>query len=115
MNLLFAAIAGILFACGLYMMLRRSIMRLVMGLVLIGHAANITIFTAGGLERARPAIIPEGMETLPAGATDPLPQALILTAIVISFGVVAFALALVSRVWAVAGTDDTSDFTEQEP
>ncbi len=115
MNLLFAAIAGILFGCGLYMMLRRSIMRLVMGLVLIGHAANIVIFTAGGLERARPAIIPDGAEVLPAGATDPLPQALILTAIVISFGVVAFALALISRVWIVAGADDTSAFSEQEP
>ncbi|MGA1517051.1 MAG: NADH-quinone oxidoreductase subunit K, partial [Phycisphaerales bacterium] len=49
MNLLFAAIAGILFACGIYLMLRRSIMRLVMGLVLVGHAANLVIFTSAGL------------------------------------------------------------------
>lgn len=115
MNLLFALIAGVLFACGLYMMLRRSIMRLVMGLVLIGHAANITIFTADGLTRGHPAIIAADADTLPAGAADPLPQALILTAIVISFGVVAFALVLTSRVWAVARADDTSEFTETDP
>ena len=115
MNLLFAAIAGILFACGTYLMLRRSILRLVMGLALIGHAANLVIFTAAGLKRTGPAIIPPGEEVLPATAADPVPQALILTAIVISFGVIAFAVVLVSRVWAVAGTDDTSAFYEQEP
>ncbi|MGA0174169.1 MAG: NADH-quinone oxidoreductase subunit K [Phycisphaerales bacterium] len=115
MNLLFAAIAGILFACGIYLMLRRSIMRLVMGLALVGHAANLVIFTAAGLVRTGPAIIPPGEQSLPPTAADPVPQALVLTAIVISFGVIAFAVVLVSRVLAVAGTDDTSAFHEQEP
>jgi multicomponent Na+:H+ antiporter subunit C len=114
MELIFAVIAGVLFASGLYMMLRRSILKLVMGLVLIGHSANITIFTAGGLTRARTPLIPAGAEALPAGSPDPLPQALILTAIVISFGVVAFAIVLVSRAWEAAGNDDTDQFRETD-
>ena len=88
-------------------------MRLVMGLVLIGHSANIAIFTATGLKRTGPAIVPIGEETLPATAADPLPQALVLT-IVISFGVIAFAVVLVSRVWATAGTDDSNRFREDD-
>jgi len=114
MDLLFAVIAGVLFASGFYMMLRRSILKLVMGLVLIGHAANITIFTAGGLTRARAAIIAGDATTLEAGTADPLPQALILTAIVISFGVLAFAMVLVSRAWSAVGDDDTDSFTETD-
>ncbi len=114
MELVFAIIAGTLFAAGLYLMLRRSILKLVMGLVLIGHSANITIFTAGGLTRARAAIIPADAETLAPGSADPLPQALILTAIVISFGVLAFAIVLVSRAWVVVGNDDTDQITETD-
>ncbi|MBX3410270.1 MAG: Na+/H+ antiporter subunit C [Phycisphaeraceae bacterium] len=114
MELLFAIIAGVLFAAGLYLMLRRSILKLVMGLVLIGHSANITIFTAGGLTRARSAIIAADAATLPAGSADPLPQALILTAIVISFGVLAFAIVLVSRAWQEVGNDDTDQFAETD-
>ncbi|MDA0975066.1 MAG: NADH-quinone oxidoreductase subunit K [Phycisphaerales bacterium] len=114
MNALFAIVAGVLFACGTYLLMRRSIMRLVMGLVLIGHSANIAIFTATGLKRTGPAIVPIGEETLPATAADPLPQALVLTAIVISFGVIAFAVVLVSRVWATAGTDDSNRFREDD-
>lgn len=114
MELLFAAIAGTLFASGLYMMLRRSIVKLVMGLVLVGHAANITIFTAGGLTRARTPIIASGAQTLATGTADPLPQALILTAIVISFGVLAFAIVLVSRAWMEVGNDDTDCFRETD-
>ncbi len=114
MELLFAITAGVLFAAGVYMMLRRSIMKLLMGLVLIGHAANIAIFTAGGLTRARAAIIAGDATTLQSGTADPLPQALILTAIVISFGVLAFAMVLVSRAWSAVGNDDTDSFTETD-
>ena len=114
MELLLAIIAGTLFASGVYLMLRRSVVKMVMGLVLIGHAANIKIFTAGGLTRAKAPLIPPDADVLPPGVADPLPQALILTAIVVSFGVAAFAIALISRAWIAVGDDDTDAFTETD-
>jgi hypothetical protein len=69
------------------MMLRRSIVKLMIGLMLLSNAANLLIFTAAGLTRGVPPLVPEGL-TRPDGlSADPLPQALVLTAIVISFGV----------------------------
>lgn len=104
---LLALATGVLYATGLYMMMRRSIIKLIIGLVLLGHAANLLIFTAGGLTRGRPPLIAEGAPLV--GAADPLPQALILTAIVIGFGVVAFALVLIYRVYESVGSDDLDD------
>lgn len=101
-----AVIIGGLYAGGLYMMLRRSIVKLIIGLALLSHAANLLIFTAAGLTRARPPLIPAGRTALEAPYADPLPQALTLTAIVISFGVIAFAMVLVHRAHRTVGTDD---------
>lgn len=102
-----AFVIGGLYAAGLYMMLRRSIVKLIIGLGLFGHAANLLIFTVAGLTRAQPPILmnPAGGGAA-AGVADPLPQALILTAIVIGFGVQAFALVLIHRVVQTVGTDD---------
>jgi len=105
-TLLLAAVIGGLYAAGLYMVLRRSIVKLILGLALLSHAANLLIFTAARLSRAGAPLIPEGSRQPAAAWADPLPQALILTAIVISFGVLAFALALVHRAYQSVGTDD---------
>ena len=106
MEPLMAVLVGIAFAAALYMMMRRSIVKLVIGLILLSNAANLLFFTAGGLTRGAPPLIPEGAEA-PAGAVaDPLPQALILTAIVISFGVLAFALVLIRKAYQVVQADD---------
>ncbi|MFG0335881.1 MAG: Na+/H+ antiporter subunit C [Maioricimonas sp. JB049] len=106
MEILLAITVGGLYATGLYMMLRRSVVKLLIGLGLLSHAANLLLFTAGGLVRGRPPIVPQGA-TQPAGlVADPLPQALILTAIVISFAVLAFALVLIYRTYQTVGTDD---------
>jgi multicomponent Na+:H+ antiporter subunit C len=106
LEILLAVVVGGLYAAGLYMMMRRSIVKIIIGLVLLGHAANLLIFTAGGLVRARAPLVPEG-ELIPIGPiADPLPQALILTAIVIGFGVVAFTVVLIHRVYDTLGTDD---------
>jgi multicomponent Na+:H+ antiporter subunit C len=86
-------------------MLRRSLVGLIVGLALLGHAANLLIFTAAGLTRGRAPLLADGAERAGAMA-DPLPQALILTAIVIGFGVLAYALVLVRRGAEYAGTDD---------
>ncbi len=106
MTTLFAAVIGILYAAGLYLVMRRSVVKLVLGLALLGHAANLLIFTMGRLSRAAAPIIPAGAERLVPPHADPVPQALVLTAIVIGFGVQAFALVLVKRAYRETGTDD---------
>ena len=109
MEVLLAFLIGGLYAEGLYLMLGRSIGKLIVGLVLISQAANLLIFTAGRLTRAHPPIIPEGALQGQPPFADPIPQALILTAIVIGFGVLAFALALVDRTFRTLGTYDIDE------
>jgi multicomponent Na+:H+ antiporter subunit C len=106
MEILLALAVGALYAAGLYLMMRRSIVKLVLGLALLGHAANLLIFTIGRLNHNQPPLIPDGAEQMAGSFADPLPQALILTAIVIGFGVQAFALVLVKRVYQTLKTDD---------
>lgn len=105
MTLLLAVVIGVLYAGGLYMMLRRSLGSLIIGLALLSHAANLLIFTVSGLTRGRPPLLPAN-GALNGPVADPLPQALILTAIVIGFGVLAFALALLHRTYMISGSDD---------
>lgn len=106
MTTLLAVAIGVLYAAGLYLVMRRSVVKLVLGLALLGHAANLLIFTAGRLSRAAAPIVPAGAERLVTPHADPVPQALVLTAIVIGFGVQAFALVLVKRAHRETGTDD---------
>lgn len=106
METVLAFVVGGLYAAGLYLMFRRSIVKLIIGLGLLGHAANLLIFTMGRLTRAHPPIIPVEDTRLTEPFADPLPQALILTAIVIGFGVQAFALVLIRRAYQTVGTDD---------
>ncbi|CDU10012.1 Na(+)/H(+) antiporter subunit C [Vibrio coralliirubri] len=109
MTTLFAIVIGALYAAALYMMLRRSVVKLVIGLMILSNATNLLIFTGGGLVRGAPPLIEKGM-TVPVGPiADPLPQALILTAIVISFGVLAFAVVLIKRAYKVIGADDMNE------
>lgn len=105
MELVFAIVVGGLWSAGIYLMLRRNIVKLIIGLTLLSHGANLLIFTAGGLTRAASPLVPAGAEAV-TGTADPLPQALILTAIVISFGVTAFMLVLVHRTHQEVDTDD---------
>ena len=107
MVVLLAIVVGGLYAAGLYLLLQRSIVRLIFGLVLLGHAANLLIFTTGGLVRAKPPLVPIAANIPVAGHADPVPQALVLTAIVIGFAVLAFAAVLVKQVYETLGTDDS--------
>ena len=105
MELLLAIVAGVLYASGLYLMLRRRLAQLIIGLGLLSNGTNILILAAAGVTRAKPPLILEpqmGAEQF----ADPVPQSLILTAIVIGFGVLAFALVLAHRVNQSAGSDD---------
>jgi multicomponent Na+:H+ antiporter subunit C len=105
METVLAFVIGGLYSAGLFMMLRRSVVKLIIGISLLGHAANLLIFTIAGLTRARPPLVSSAAASS-AGVADPLPQALILTAIVIGFAVQAFAVVLIHRVIQTVGTDD---------
>ncbi|HKK56037.1 Na+/H+ antiporter subunit C [Marinobacter sp.] len=106
MATMMAYVVGLLFAASIYMMLRRSIVKLVIGLIILSNAANLLIFVVSGLTRGAPPLIPEGASGVVSAVADPLPQALILTAIVIAFSVLAFAVVLIRRAYEVVGTDD---------
>jgi multicomponent Na+:H+ antiporter subunit C len=98
-----AVVAAGLFGCGLYMVLSRHVVRMVLGLSLLTTAVNLMIFLAGRIRSAQPPLIPEGAERLGESA-DPLPQALVLTAIVIGFALTVILAALAVRVWGGHGT-----------
>jgi multicomponent Na+:H+ antiporter subunit C len=106
-TVLLAFVAASLFACGAWLLMQRRLTRIIIGIGLLGHGANLLLITAGG-EGGRPPIIGPG-----AGPySDPLPQALGLTAVVITFGVTALLLALGFRSWQLTGDDRVEDDLE---
>jgi multicomponent Na+:H+ antiporter subunit C len=114
MSFLLAFLVGALYAGALYMITRRSLVKLIVGLALLSHAANLLIFSAGGARRAAAPLVCDGAGPDPQTFADPLPQALILTAIVISFGVLAFSLALLSRTFRIRGEEDVDQLRTTE-
>ncbi len=108
MELILVFIIGLLYAAGLYMILRRSLVKVIIGLIFLGHAANMLIFTVGKITKGAPAFIGE-TGSAPEHFADPLPQALILTAIVIGFGIQAFAIVLFKRGYKTVGTDNLDE------
>ncbi|MEO6123447.1 MAG: Na(+)/H(+) antiporter subunit C [Ilumatobacteraceae bacterium] len=106
MSIALVVLIGVLFATGTYSMLHRSLTRIVLGVGLIGNGVNLLLIVAG----SRPGLPPiVGKLT---GSTDPIPQALVLTAIVIGFALQAFLLALAWRSWTLDGNDDVEDDIE---
>lgn len=109
MILVLALLVGVLFSCGTYLLLQRTLTRVVLGLALMGHGANLLLLLAGGRAGDAPLI---DDTTDPSSFADPLPQALALTAIVITFGVSAFLLALAYRSWVLRNDDEVEDDLE---
>lgn len=107
MEILLAITTGILYAAGFYMILRRSLVKLIIGIVILGNGVNLLIFLMGGLSKGEPALITKDGTMLEGIYADPVPQALILTAIVISFGLQSFAIVLIKRAYKILNTDDT--------
>ncbi|MBZ0184589.1 MAG: Na+/H+ antiporter subunit C [Melioribacteraceae bacterium] len=107
MNLLFAVMIGVLYGAGFYLILRRSFVKVLIGLILLAHGANLLILTVGRLTKGNPVFVNSGTDA--SAFADPLPQALILTAIVIGFGIQAFALVLFKRAYKTAKTDDLDE------
>lgn len=104
-----------LIAAGAYLALGRELLRAVVGLSLIGAGANLAVLGAGRVGSAVPAVVPYGDEVLAAAAANPLPQALVLTAIVISFSLVCFSLLLTLALAQQSGVADSRDFNAAEP
>jgi multicomponent Na+:H+ antiporter subunit C len=109
MEILLAITIGLLYAAGIFLILRRSMVRLIIGLILLGNGANLLIFLLGRISKGKPPIIPEGSPVFTDIYADPIPQALILTAIVISFGLQAYAIILVKRAYRVTKSDDLEE------
>lgn len=101
MEALLSVIIGVLTGCGVYLILRGRTFPVVLGLTLLSYGVNLFLFATGRLTVGRPAVIAPGA----AGYTDPLPQALVLTAIVISFGMTAFVIMLALKARAELGND----------
>ncbi len=99
---------GILFGTGTYLLLQRTLTRIVMGLALLGHGVNVLLLLSGGRAGTAP-LIGDGVAEPYA---DPLPQAMALTAIVITFGIMAFLLALAYRSWTLTHDDEVEDDVE---
>jgi len=102
MEIIMAIVIGVLFTAATYLILSKSLLRIIIGTGLLSHGAHLLLLTMGGLKRGAAPLLGENA----ASYTDPLPQALILTAIVISFGVTSFFLVLAYRAYQELGTDN---------
>lgn len=115
MEMLLALSVGVLVAASVYLMLDRNILRFLFGLALLSNAVNLLIFASGRLTPGAPPLIDAG-EYAPTGVVaNALPQALVLTAIVIGFGLLAFTLALVYRTFMTLGTVNSDEMRVAEP
>ena len=111
---LFAIAVWVTVSAGVYLALSKDLFRCVLGLGLLGNAANLILFASGRIKLMNPAVVPLG-ETVLQNAANPLPQALVLTAIVIGFALVCYSLALALRLIQKAGTDDAQQLRMAEP
>ena len=107
MSVLMAVTAGVLCATGTYLVLGRQLSRVIIGIAMLGHGVNVLLVLSGG-DGGDPVLVGEGVTDF----ADPLPQALVLTAIVITFGVISFLLALAYRSWVVTADDEVEDDVE---
>ena len=110
-NLTLVLIAAALLGCGVYLVLERSLSRVLVGIVMIGNGVSLSFMVAGG-PAGRAPIVEKGGDT--GGLTDPLPQAMVLTAIVITLATTAFVLAMAYRSWQLNGHDDVQDDIEDD-
>lgn len=107
-NLSMALVVGALYSVGFYLLLQRSLMKVLLGIVVLGHGANLLLQLAGGPPGRAPIVGDAPTDSF----ADPLPQALALTAIVITFALTTFLLALGYRSWVLLGDDEVQDDVE---
>jgi multicomponent Na+:H+ antiporter subunit C len=114
MEVMLAGLTGVLVAAGAYLMMSGKTLPYLFGLTMISNAANVLIFAAGRLTFGKPPLVPAAEKAI-SGAANPLPQALILTAIVIGFGLLVFALSLAYRSYYVFRTIEMDEMRDAEP
>ena len=110
-----AVLVGFLFGVSAFLLLSNTIIRLLLGVFVLGNATHLLIFTSGRLSLADPPLVPEGLKYPHEAIVNPLPQALILTAIVISFALFSFLLVLAYRAYEELHTVRVSDMRDAEP
>jgi len=115
METVLAILTGTMVAGSVFLMLSKNLVRFIFGLVLASNAVNLLIFAAGRLETSRPPLIPQDATHVAVAVANSLPQALILTAIVIGFALLAFIFILFFRTYQTLGTEDTEAMTDAEP
>jgi multicomponent Na+:H+ antiporter subunit C len=115
MEVYLALLIGCFFTVSIYLLMSKYVIRMLLGVGILGNAVNLLIFTAGRITREVPPIIPEELQTPAELTANPLPQALVLTAIVISFSFFAFLLVLGFRSYQDLKTDDTETMRFAEP
>lgn len=114
MEILLAITVGVLFAASIYLLLKRSLIRVVIGVLILSNAVNLAFFTMGRLTRGAPPLIASDEYVAAEGIANALPQALILTAIVIGFGLFAFALALIYRYYLATNNVRSDEMADAE-
>lgn len=114
MNLVYALVIASLSGCGVYLLLSRHVVRIIIGVAILSAAVNLVILYSGRIVSGVPPVIAANGATLGAEAANPLPQALILTAIVIGFALTAFAAALALQILRSTGTLDMRDLHDAE-
>ena len=113
MEIILAILVGVLYTTGVYMVLRRSILKFIIGLIFLSNATNLLVFLASGIVAGKPAFVGPNVDN-PGNLSDPLPQALVLTAIVIGFGIVVFTIALKYKFYEATGTDDLDQLKQTD-
>jgi len=115
MDYVLGGLVGVFVALGIYLLLSRSVIRMLIGMVVLGNGVNLLIFTAGRVTREVAPIVPAGLEVPERAFANPLPQALILTAIVIGFSMFSFLLVLAYRAYQSLDADNTDTMRLAEP
>lgn len=105
-----AVVAGLLYAVGIYLMLQKTLLRVVIGTSMLPYGSFLAVILVGGLNKGAAPVLTDGVSAY----TDPVPQALILTAIVIGFGLTAFQLVLAYRTYQEMGTDNLDELRHKE-
>lgn len=114
MEILLPILTGTLFSVSIYFILHRHLFKLIMGIILFGLATNLFLFVVGGMKRGGIAIIRQGNSIPAEPYADPVPQALLLTAIVIGFGIQAFAIVLIRRVYQTFKSNNLDKLSNNE-
>jgi multicomponent Na+:H+ antiporter subunit C len=107
-NVVYLALVAVLYAAGVFLLLERSLTRVLLGVLMLGNATNLLLLGSGGPAGGPPLVGRTDVEDM----ADPLPQAMVLTAIVITLGIAAFVLAMIHRSWILDNEEDVNDDPE---